>query len=135
MPQKEPVCPKCGNPNKKANHLSGREILIYLAVGIAPIWWLASDNSSTSTSVLPEYTDLDARTDCEGFVKKNLKAPSTAEFAPRRDLQISGSGVGPWTVAGYVDSQNSFGAMIRSRFRCTIQYENTMVLLKDIQIE
>jgi hypothetical protein len=46
---------------------------------------------------------------------KKLKAPSTAEFSG-----TTATGGGPWTVTGQVDSQNSFGAMIRSPFGCTV---------------
>jgi hypothetical protein len=45
--QKAPLCPKCGHPNKKANHLSGKQTLFYLAVGIAVIWYLASRESGS----------------------------------------------------------------------------------------
>jgi hypothetical protein len=30
------------------------------------------------------------------------------------------SGSGPYTVTGTVDSENSFGAMLRSNFQCTV---------------
>jgi len=52
---------------------------------------------------------------CEDQVKERLKAPSTAKFD---NEEASGSGT--WTVTGTVDSQNSFGAMLRADFRCTV---------------
>lgn len=51
---------------------------------------------------------------CEARIEKLLKAPSTAEF----DSVSEGSGT--WTVTGTVDSQNSFGAMIRNDYECTV---------------
>lgn len=49
------------------------------------------------------------------YVSEQLKAPSTAHFSP-----IEKSGVkfdaGHIRVSGYVDSQNSFGAMLRSKY-------------------
>lgn len=51
---------------------------------------------------------------CEDLVKENLKAPSTAEF------DTSATGDGTWTVTGTVDAENSFGAMLRSEFQCTV---------------
>lgn len=53
---------------------------------------------------------------CEQFVERRLKSPSTAEFSQETQRK-SGAG---WTVTGAVDSQNSFGAMVRNRFRCTV---------------
>lgn len=51
------------------------------------------------------------------FVKESLKAPTTAKFPSLGD---PGTGIAPngagWRVEGYVDSQNSFGAMIRTKW-------------------
>jgi hypothetical protein len=53
----------------------------------------------------------------ENEVKENLKAPSTASFS---NISVSQNG-NTWTVTGYVDAQNSFGAMIRSSFKVVIE--------------
>lgn len=55
----------------------------------------------------------------EEFVKKRLKSPSTASFQNAYDMQVDKNGSG-WTVRGYVDSQNGFGAMMRSDFTATL---------------
>ena len=51
---------------------------------------------------------------CENAIKDRLKAPTTAEFSSRA------TGSNPWTVTGTVDSENSFGAMVRAEFGCTV---------------
>jgi len=60
----------------------------------------------------------------EELVKQNLKSPSTADFpnwyggdwsVSRKDNVV--------TVVSYVDAQNSFGAMLRSKF--AVQYDYT----------
>lgn len=58
---------------------------------------------------------VEAQIACENRVKDALKSPSTADF----DDEVTGSG--PYTVTGTVDSENSFGAMLRSDFRCTVK--------------
>jgi len=35
------TCPQCGHPNKKADHLSGGQILLYLVVAGGGLWWWA----------------------------------------------------------------------------------------------
>ena len=55
-------------------------------------------------------------------VKSRLKSPTTAEFS---DVKASKSN-GVITVSGKVDSQNSFGAMIRNNF--IVQFENGKVI-------
>lgn len=54
----------------------------------------------------------------EQFVKDRLKAPSTAKFQSCEDRSVSGAG--PYTVRGWVDSENSFGAMLRSNYSVTL---------------
>lgn len=64
---------------------------------------------------------------CVSNILDKLKAPRTAIFSTKEETRIffdkktyPNDGVlrGKWLVEGFVDSQNSFGAMIRSRFTC-----------------
>lgn len=85
---------------------------------------MSGDSSSGSTSSSSDrgYTAFEM---CKKSVRTNLKAPSTAKFRDYFGDQapsISGSGDGPYTVSSTVDSQNGFGAVIRSRFTCTAEY-------------
>lgn len=59
-------------------------------------------------------------TDCENVVLKNLKSPSTAEFAWAGDQQVVDLGSWRYTISSYVDAQNSFGARIRTGYRCEL---------------
>lgn len=55
------------------------------------------------------------------FVPAKLKAPRTANFVgvtAREDASAPGT----FVVDGAVDSQNSFGALVRSRFECRVSY-------------
>lgn len=60
---------------------------------------------------------------CQEFVSRQLKAPKTADFASMSDSNVSGIGNDTYSVVSYVDSQNSFGAMIRTSYRCKVKYE------------
>ncbi len=59
---------------------------------------------------------------CEKFVKARLKSPGSAKFRDPYGDQITytGDGKGPITVTASVDSQNSFGASLRSPYTCTV---------------
>jgi hypothetical protein len=48
------------------------------------------------------------------FAKQRLKAPSTAEFQSSYEVQPVNEGGGQYSISFYVDSQNGFGAMIRT---------------------
>lgn len=65
-----------------------------------------------------EADEGDAIYACKDFTKDKLKSPSSAKFS---DETASGSG-SSWTSSGTVDSQNSFGAMVRSGYTCTLTY-------------
>lgn len=56
---------------------------------------------------------------CERWVATALKAPSTASYG--RNPSVVGLGDQTWKVHGYVDSENSFGAKIRTGYTCTGQ--------------
>ena len=86
--------------------------LIVLVLIVGAIWTGVSGGSKDEPYD-PNWSG-EAITQCEDLVKESLKAPSTAEF------DSSASGFGTWTVTGTVDSENSFGAMLRSEFQCTV---------------
>ena len=52
--------------------------------------------------------------------KQTLKAPASAVFPPLNQFIVNGSNDN-YSVSGYVDSQNSYGAMIRSKFTYNIE--------------
>jgi hypothetical protein len=60
----------------------------------------------------------DAKRVCqEEFIADRLKAPASADYS---DVEVSASG-DVYEVTGKVDSQNSFGAKVRSSFRCVVR--------------
>lgn len=55
-------------------------------------------------------------------VKQALKAPSTAKFCKYREFLIQTHSDSLYTIRGYVDAQNSFGAMIRNNFTVQLRW-------------
>ena len=86
-------------------------ILGVVAVGLVSWGIIASSQSS-----VPSQEDMNANAEinCEDLVKQGLKSPSTAQFSGEN---VSGSDT--MVVTGSVDSENSFGAKLRSDFQCT----------------
>lgn len=62
-----------------------------------------------------------AQVACQDRVKTALKSPATAEFSGVKAVPQGGN---TWTVRGAVDSQNSFGALLRSTFTCVAQSDD-----------
>lgn len=71
------------------------------------------------------------------FVKDKLISPSSAEFPEYYEHinHVLYLGERRFFIESWVDSQNSFGAMIRSKFTCQLSYSNDMVHLTEINIE
>ena len=74
-------------------------------------------------------------TACKEEVKKQLKAPRSAVFPDKPDINIilkSGKAL----IIADVDAQNSFGALLRSKFQCMRHFGNNTdetisVVIKD----
>ncbi len=62
----------------------------------------------------------DAYRSCERAVETQLVSPGTAEFSGATGSDIAEAD-GLFTVVGHVDSQNSFGASLRSNFTCQVR--------------
>jgi len=84
-----------------------------------------SDHTGTP---LADADKIGAWVMAEDFVRGGLKAPSTARFGSvfggdyqRPDDCVSVLGGGRYRVVGWVDAQNSFGALIRNNFVCVLR--------------
>ncbi len=66
--------------------------------------------------------EIGAQIMAEKFVTEKLKSPSTADFCSHSEYVFENYATGEWSVKGWVDSQNGFGAMIRTKFRVMLKY-------------
>ena len=66
-----------------------------------------------------------------------LKSPSTAEFPSMWDYKdhVTDLGEHRYKVVSYVDSQNGFGAMIRTYFSCIIVFEGESARIEDLAFD
>ena len=115
-------CVHCGAPTKAK--LGGGAVILTLFT-IGGLLYLLSDRPKTAPK--PETAEEIARTACymaQEYVKMVLKAPKSAEFADcYRQSAIAKIGTSPaqYRVRGYVDAQNAFSAMIRTRFVADVE--------------
>jgi hypothetical protein len=63
-----------------------------------------------------------ARTAAKQLIPRQLKSPSTATFAPDEEWSITKYG-NDYVLSAWVDSQNSFGAMLRMQFVAVMRDE------------
>ena len=112
---------------KKKSHTSSILaifVFIFLAFG-------SGDSNSSGANRMLAYNYA------EKFVKQHLKSPGTAKFPGlfEKDEHITELGNGEYRINSWVDSQNGFGAMIRSRFSCKIIIEGDNIRVENLVIE
>lgn len=66
------------------------------------------------------YARILAYNTARQFVAQQLRSPSTAEFPSSSNTTISSYGECSFSISGYVDAQNGFGAMVRSHYTAEI---------------
>lgn len=77
---------------------------------------------SACSSSSAKDRSYEARSACQDWVKDKLKAPASAEFGGH---SVDGGEQGPWTITGWVDAQNSFGAKLRNTWTCTVRLDGS----------
>lgn len=112
MSEQPPVQPKIETITRTKTPWWAYAIVLALVGLVALIVSRPTDHEATA-----EERQADAKRACqEEFIPSRLKAPATAQFT---DVAVTSS-ASTYTVTGSVDSQNGFGALIRSTFICTM---------------
>ncbi len=83
----------------------------------------AFTGGSSTPEVKQENPEYWARIYSQVNVQGTLKSPSTADFCS--DKKVVDLGENRYQVTSCVDSQNGFGAMIRSNWQITMKYDGT----------
>lgn len=125
VPPEAKKCSHCGSklPQKTSMLV---KVLLVIIVGSFSLSIIAGLTASPSSGVpaTPEpptayELKLSARVYSETYIERLLKAPSTAKFCSDT---VTDLGDNRWKISSCVDSQNSYGAMIRSNWETTIAY-------------
>lgn len=97
---------------------------MWRALGLVPLLLLTACASPAETAAKRCNNDIMAFVMSQTFVSRQLKAPSTAKFPYITDSGVSSVSLGEckFKVRAYVDAQNGFGAMIRTRYSADMEY-------------
>src|SRR5690554_6608015 len=96
--------------NKRGAWIGGIALLALLAALIAP--------RTPETTALTEF---DVRTRCDAAIKERLVSPASVQRVAQSDVERIGNRW-RWTVE--IDSQNALGALVRSKWGCSV-HQNT----------
>lgn len=118
------VCINCGYKPKKG--LSAFAIIAIVIGSLILITVIGNIFESDKTKTPNEISNIEVYSSIEKSVKNNLKAPKTAEFpgVSERNNHVKKVDRNKFIVTSWVDSQNSFGALIRTKFSCEVLYSN-----------
>jgi hypothetical protein len=98
-------------------------ILAVVAIMLTAIFCpLCGDSSGSQAKEKEEFDELDAWVAAQLEVERNLKAPSTAKFPYGYKDYVKRTDSNEFFIQSYVDSENTFGAMIRTNFRCYVTH-------------
>lgn len=89
----------------------------------------APKGSGSATASSKKYTDEELKTVLyimsTDTIKKYLKSPSSAKFSEMYDCGFSRAGSNSLFMKGWVDAQNSYGAVLRQDWSVAATYDNS----------
>jgi len=106
----------------------GRGCLLIILV-LLVLWGVATCGNGSNGGNSPGTTRADvgdavgAWVICQQFVEDRLTAPATADYPAGYSQYTTSLGAGRFRVDAYVDAENSFGALVRTDFTCTVNYQ------------
>lgn len=104
---------------------------IVIVIAVVGIVGICVARVNTKHEPTEAENQRDAQRVCEEqFVPARLKAPATAKFTA---VTVTHAG-GAYRVTGSVDSQNGFGALVRSSFSCTVHTSGDQWVLNQAEV-
>ncbi|MEP2851383.1 hypothetical protein [Ekhidna sp.] len=127
----------CTNsPSETADALSKEEIARRDSVKRAVMKFVLEEDEKKKAAKRGALLSIEAYNFSHDLIKEHLKAPSTASFPEPNEVKLLSLGDDRYYVDGYVDSQNDFGAMVRTEYECWIYYrQNETVKIENIDFK
>lgn len=83
----------------------------------------SSDSTETNQNLVGNKPSKEAAyAEAEVYAQQMLVSPASAEFPLIDETQVTEWDENTFVISSYVDSQNKFGAMLRSYYRCKVTY-------------
>ncbi len=110
------------------------KIVVFVVIGSILLYYCNKGSSAENEPRGEKCSDsISAQIAAKNFVEKKLKSPSTADWCSFTEFTaVQRDGL--WVVDGCLDSQNGFGALIRSDFTVSMTCNPENWLLVDIKL-
>lgn len=93
-------------------------------------------SSGTEAKAKPLHSKQDAVVQSHLFVDRQLKSPGSADYPYQDDKTIETLNDSSFVVLSYVDSQNGFGALMRTYYKCKVIFlPNGTAKCEDLVLE
>lgn len=115
---------------KKPGFFVGCLVPVLVVLALLTVFVVMSNTPDAQRERAERDAPVLAELACERAVKAQLKSPASAEFG---STSVSGSGA-KYTVAGTVDAENSFGALMRNSFVCEVEVEGGRASVIDLAV-
>jgi hypothetical protein len=88
-------------------------------------------DTPTNQAEKKQYSIDEAFVSSQMFVEQRLQAPATAKFdySSRNTKQLNDT---TFLVKSFVDSENSYGALLRTDYSCVIIFSNDSIKCRDL---
>lgn len=123
LPPQAAGIPPVRNTRKRNYVLVAVAVFVALGVIGAFIPDTAPDDASVEAADGSDEKKAEAWSVAQDFVRDHLKAPATAKFPDlySGDVGVSYDGNQLYSVEGYVDAENGFSALLRTKFVCKLR--------------
>jgi nitrate/TMAO reductase-like tetraheme cytochrome c subunit len=103
-------------------------IIFGLGIGVVIVMWFKKTKRKVIQATAPTTKDLEQLYNeyMTNYVVPRLKSPKVATFATFKECHVVSKG-NKTTIRTYVDSQNSFGALIRSDVKLKFDNDNNFL--------
>ncbi len=129
---------KCPHCQSVINNNKNSSVLMALFIIFLFVWIFISFSKEDKPKIETKkvYDNIEICIESRNKVKYYLKSPSTAEFPDCGSFIILNPEENKFIVNSYVDSQNSFSAMIRSRWIMTLHIDqNNNIVIDSLTID
>lgn len=110
------------SPEELAKRRQANKVIFPITAILVVLLFYGLCKSNKPGNVTKQISKMDAAVMAKSFVEQNLKAPATADFGPVRDENVDQLNDTTFTVRGYVDAENTFGAKLRNNYTCTVRF-------------